>query len=201
MWKHLDDYQIILGSQSPRRVELLRGLDLPFEQIRLEGVDESYPTDLPLEEIPLYIARVKAEAYRPLLGERTLLITADTLVFIGDKVLGKPRDAAEAKAMLRELSGQKHTVTTGVVLMTPDRSVAFSDTATVEFLPLTDEEIDYYVTHYQPLDKAGAYGIQEWIGYRAIRRIEGSFYTVMGLPVHLVGEQLMSIFQTNTPNR
>ena len=114
MWKHLDDYQIILGSQSPRRVELLRGLDLPFEQIRLEGVDESYPTDLPLEEIPLYIARVKAEAYRPLLGERTLLITADTLVFIGDKVLGKPRDAAEAKAMLRELSGQKHTVTTGV---------------------------------------------------------------------------------------
>lgn len=110
MWKHLDDYQIILGSQSPRRVELLRGLDLPFEQIRLEGVDESYPTDLPLEEIPLYIARVKAEAYRPLLGERTLLITADTLVFIGDKVLGKPRDAAEAKAMLRELSGQKHTV-------------------------------------------------------------------------------------------
>lgn len=135
MWKHLDDYQIILGSQSPRRVELLRGLDLPFEQIRLEGVDESYPTDLPLEEIPLYIARVKAEAYRPLLGERTLLITADTLVFIGDKVLGKPRDAAQAKAMLRELSGQKHTVTTGVVLMTPDRSVAFSDTATVEFLP------------------------------------------------------------------
>ena len=182
-------------------MELLRGLDLPFEQIRLEGVDESYPTDLPLEEIPLYIARVKAEAYRPLLGERTLLITADTLVFIGDKVLGKPRDAAEAKAMLRELSGQKHTVTTGVVLMTPERSVAFSDTATVEFLPLTDEEIDYYVTRYQPLDKAGAYGIQEWIGYRAIRRIEGSFYTVMGLPVHLVGEQLMSIFQTNTPNR
>ena len=201
MWKHLDDYQIILGSQSPRRVELLRGLDLPFEQIRLEGVDESYPTDLPLEEIPLYIARVKAEAYRPLLGERTLLITADTLVLIGDKVLGKPRDAAEAKAMLRELSGQKHTVTTGVVLMTAERSVAFSDTATVEFLPLTDEEIDYYVTRYQPLDKAGAYGIQEWIGYRAIRRIEGSFYTVMGLPVHLVGEQLMSIFQTNTSNR
>ena len=154
MWKHLDDYQIILGSQSPRRVELLRGLDLPFEQIRLEGVDESYPTDLPLEEIPLYVARVKAEAYRPLLGERTLLITADTLVFIGDKVLGKPRDAAEAKAMLRELSGQKHTVTTGVVLMTAERSVAFSDTATVEFLPLTDEEIDYYVTRYQPLDKA-----------------------------------------------
>ena len=193
MWKHLDDYQIILGSQSPRRVELLRGLDLPFEQIRLEGVDESYPTDLPLEEIPLYVARVKAEAYRPLLGERTLLITADTLVFIGDKVLGKPRDAAEAKAMLRELSGQKHTVTTGVVLMTAERSVAFSDTATVEFLPLTDEEIDYYVTRYQPLDKAGAYGIQEWIGYVAISRIEGSFYTVMGLPVHLVSKYLKTL--------
>lgn len=194
MWQHLDNYHIILGSQSPRRVELLRGLDLPFEQVRLEGIDESYPSSLPLEEIPLYIARRKAEAYRPLLGERTLLITADTLVFSGEQVLGKPHDMEEAKTMLRQLSGSKHMVTTGVVLMTTDHFVSFSDTATVEFLPLTDEEIDYYVTRYQPLDKAGAYGIQEWIGYRAIRRIEGSFYTVMGLPVHLVGEQLMRIF-------
>ena len=146
MWKHLDDYQIILGSQSPRRVELLRGLDLPFEQIRLEGVDESYPTDLPLEEIPPLYRPCEGGGLSPTSRRADAPHHADTLVFIGDKVLGKPRDAAEAKAMLRELSGQKHTVTTGVVLMTAERSVAFSDTATVEFLPLTDEEIDYYVT-------------------------------------------------------
>lgn len=190
MWQHLSKYRIILGSQSPRRVELLRGLDLPFEQVLLEGVDESYPSTLRPEEIPLYIAQHKAESYRPLLDDQTLLITADTLVFIEDQVLGKPKSEEEARAMLRQLSGRSHSVTTGVTLTTTERMECFSDTATVEFLPLADEEIDYYVRHYHPLDKAGAYGIQEWIGYRAIRRIEGSFYTVMGLPVHLVGQYL-----------
>lgn len=190
MWQHLSKYRIILGSQSPRRVELLRGLDLSFEQVLLEGVDESYPTTLRPEEIPLYIAQHKAESYRPLLDDQTLLITADTLVFIEDQVLGKPKSEEEARAMLRQLSGRSHSVTTGVTLTTKERMECFSDTATVEFLPLADEEIDYYVRHYHPLDKAGAYGIQEWIGYRAIRRIEGSFYTVMGLPVHLVGQYL-----------
>lgn len=190
MWQHLSKYRIILGSQSPRRVELLRGLDLPFEQVLLEGVDESYPATLRPEEIPLYIAQHKAESYRPLLDDQTLLITADTLVFIEDQVLGKPKSEEEARAMLRQLSGRRHSVTTGVTLTTTERMECFSDTATVEFLPLADEEIDYYVRHYHPLDKAGAYGIQEWIGYRAIRRIEGSFYTVMGLPVHLVGQYL-----------
>lgn len=190
MWQHLSKYRIILGSQSPRRVELLRGLDLPFEQVLLEGVDESYPATLRPEEIPLYIAQHKAESYRPLLDDQTLLITADTLVFIEDQVLGKPKSEEEARAMLRQLSGRSHSVTTGVTLTTTERMECFSDTATVEFLPLADEEIDYYVRHYHPLDKAGAYGIQEWIGYRAIRRIEGSFYTVMGLPVHLVGQYL-----------
>lgn len=190
MWQHLSKYRIILGSQSPRRVELLKGLDLPFEQVLLEGVDESYPATLRPEEIPLYIAQYKAESYRPLLDDQTLLITADTLVFIEDQVLGKPKSEEEARAMLRQLSGRSHSVTTGVTLTTTERMECFSDTATVEFLPLADEEIDYYVRHYHPLDKAGAYGIQEWIGYRAIRRIEGSFYTVMGLPVHLVGQYL-----------
>lgn len=190
MWQHLSKYRIILGSQSPRRVELLEGLDLPFEQVLLEGVDESYPATLRPEEIPLYIAQHKAESYRPLLDDQTLLITADTLVFIEDQVLGKPKSEDEARAMLRQLSGRVHSVTTGVTLTTTERMECFSDTATVEFLPLADEEIDYYVRHYHPLDKAGAYGIQEWIGYRAIRRIEGSFYTVMGLPVHLVGQYL-----------
>ena len=190
MWQHLSKYRIILGLQSPRRVELLRGLDLPFEQVLLEGVDESYPATLRPEEIPLYIAQHKAESYRPLLDDQTLLITADTLVFIEDQVLGKPKSEEEARAMLRQLSGRSHSVTTGVTLTTTERMECFSDTATVEFLPLADEEIDYYVRHYHPLDKAGAYGIQEWIGYRAIRRIEGSFYTVMGLPVHLVGQYL-----------
>lgn len=190
MWQHLSKYRITLGSQSPRRVELLRGLDLPFEQVLLEGVDESYPATLRPEEIPLYIAQHKAESYRPLLDDQTLLITADTLVFIEDQVLGKPKSEEEARAMLRQLSGRSHSVTTGVTLTTTERMECFSDTATVEFLPLADEEIDYYVRHYHPLDKAGAYGIQEWIGYRAIRRIEGSFYTVMGLPVHLVGQYL-----------
>ena len=189
MWQHLSKYRIILGSQSPRRVELLRGLDLPFEQVLLEGVDESYPATLRPEEIPLYIAQHKAESYRPLLDDQTLLITADTLVFIEDQVLGKPK-SEEERVMLRQLSGRSHSVTTGVTLTTTERMECFSDTATVEFLPLADEEIDYYVRHYHPLDKAGAYGIQEWIGYRAIRRIEGSFYTVMGLPVHLVGQYL-----------
>ena len=190
MWEHLAHYRVILGSQSPRRVELLRGLDLDFEQYTLPDVDESYPDGIALREIPSYIARKKAEAYYATLSEDTLLITADTLVFIEDQVLGKPKSEEEARAMLRQLSGRSHSVTTGVTLTTTERMECFSDTATVEFLPLADEEIDYYVRHYHPLDKAGAYGIQEWIGYRAIRRIEGSFYTVMGLPVHLVGQYL-----------
>lgn len=193
MWDHLQNYRLLLGSQSPRRVELLRGLDLDFEQIILPGIDESYPEGLTSEEIPLYIARAKAEAFRPLLGERDLLITADTLVFTSEAVLGKPRDEAEAAAMLRQLSGRVHYVTTGVTLTTQGAQQAFTDTAAVHFLPLGDEEIDYYVKHYRPLDKAGAYGIQEWIGYRAIERIEGSFYTVMGLPVHLVSLALRDI--------
>mgnify|MGYP000878963919 FL=1 len=193
MWQHLSKYRIILGSQSPRRVELLRGLDLPFEQVLLEGVDESYPATLRPEEIPLYIAQHKAESYRPLLDDQTLLITADTLVFIEDQVLGKPKSEEEARAMLRQLSGRSHSVTTGVTLTTTERMECFSDTATVEFLPLADEEIDYYVRHYHPLDKAGAYGIQEWIGYIGVTSINGSYFNVMGLPVQRLWEEIKKI--------
>ena len=193
MWQHLSKYRIILGSQSPRRVELLRGLDMPFEQVLLEGVDESYPATLRPEEIPLYIAQHKAESYRPLLDDQTLLITADTLVFIEDQVLGKPKSEEEARAMLRQLSGRSHSVTTGVTLTTTERMECFSDTATVEFLPLADEEIDYYVRHYHPLDKAGAYGIQEWIGYIGVTSINGSYFNVMGLPVQRLWEEIKKI--------
>lgn len=192
----LTGWRILLGSQSPRRVELLRGLDLPFEQQVLPDIDESFPATMPLVEIPAYIAGKKAAAYRSALDERTLLITADTLVFVDDEPLGKPRTKEEAAAMLRRLSGRRHWVTTGLVFTTLSRQDSYSDTAAVDFLPLTEADISYYLEHYAPLDKAGAYGIQEWIGYRAIERIEGSFYTVMGLPVHLVSHYLSTFNKT-----
>lgn len=192
----LAGWRILLGSQSPRRVELLGGLDLPFEQQVLPDIDESFPATMPLIEIPAYIAGKKAAAYRSALDERTLLITADTLVFVDDEPLGKPRTKEEAAAMLRRLSGRRHWVTTGLVFTTLSRQDSYSDTAAVDFAPLTEADISYYLEHYAPLDKAGAYGIQEWIGYRAIERIEGSFYTVMGLPVHLVSHYLSTFNKT-----
>jgi len=193
MWENLSNYKIVLGSQSPRRVELLRGLDLTFEQRVLPDLDETYPDGLPFEEIPRYIATHKAEAYFPSLEPNTLLITADTLVFLKDQVLGKPKDGEEAKAMLQRLTGERHYVTTGVAICVAGKVHSFTDTAAVDFLPLTSEEISYYVERYSPLDKAGAYGIQEWVGYAGISRIEGSFYTVMGLPVHLINKYLKTL--------
>nr|WP_311447328.1 Maf family protein [uncultured Porphyromonas sp.] len=192
----LAGWRLLLGSQSPRRVELLGGLDLPFEQQVLPDIDESFPTTMPLPEIPAYIAGQKAAAYRSALDARTLLITADTLVFVDDEPLGKPRTREEAAAMLRRLSGRRHWVTTGLVFTTLSQQDSYSDTAAVDFAPLTEADISYYLEHYAPLDKAGAYGIQEWIGYRAIERIEGSFYTVMGLPVHLVSHYLSTFNKT-----
>lgn len=193
MWENLSNYKIVLGSQSPRRVELLRGLDLTFEQRVLPDLDETYPDGFPFEEIPRYIATHKAEAYFPSLEPNTLLITADTLVFLKDQVLGKPKDGEEAKAMLQRLAGERHYVTTGVAICVEGKVHSFTDTAAVDFLPLTSEEISYYVERYSPLDKAGAYGIQEWVGYAGISRIEGSFYTVMGLPVHLINKYLKTL--------
>lgn len=189
---HLDKYHIILGSQSPRRKELLEGLDLKFEQRAMPDLDESYPESLPTDEIAEYLARQKATAYLPALKESELLITADTIVLLEGQVLGKPHDEAEARAMLASLSGKPHEVITGVCVSTRERTESFSSSTWVYFEPIPIEAIEYYVARYRPLDKAGSYGIQEWIGYRFISRIEGSYYNVMGLPV----QQLSSLLAT-----
>ena len=182
--------QIVLASNSPRRRELLAGLGFPFEVRVLEGIDESYPHDLPVSEVALYIAGKKAEAYRQAITDDELIITADTVVIVGDEILGKPVDEADAVRMLRELSGRTHQVTTGVCLLSSDRESRFAVTTDVTFKTLTDEEIQYYVSHYKPFDKAGAYGIQEWIGYIGVTGLHGSYYNVMGLPVQRIYSEL-----------
>ena len=188
--KNLLPHKIILASNSPRRKELLAGLDVQFEVRVLKGIDESYPATLPTAEIAEYIAQKKAAAYRETIAADELVITADTIVVLGDEVLGKPKDAADAHRMLRELSGQTHQVITGVVLTTKERQEHFSVVSNVTFKELTDDEIDYYVETYKPMDKAGAYGIQEWIGYVGVTRLEGSYFNVMGLPVQRIYEAL-----------
>lgn len=182
--------RIILASNSPRRRELLQGLDLNYEVRVLQGIDESYPQGLTMEEIPQHISRKKADAYT--LQPDELLITADTIVWLDGKVLGKPADEEEARQMLRSLSGRTHQVVTGVTLRTVQRIYSFSSVSQVTFAPLTDEQIDYYVTTYQPMDKAGAYGIQEWIGYIGVERIEGSYFNVMGLPVQRLYREMLA---------
>ncbi len=176
-------YRYILASGSPRRRELLDGLGLKYEIRLLPDIDETYPDTLQGEEIPLEISRKKSEAYRPTMADDELIITADTIVYLDGKVIGKPADEEEARNMLRTLSGRTHEVITGVTFLTKQRQHSFTCTSLVTFATLTDEDIDYYVSHYHPLDKAGAYGIQEWIGYIGVTRIEGSYYNVMGLPV------------------
>lgn len=175
-------YKIILASNSPRRKELLRQLGLDFEVRTIEGIDESFPAGLSHKDTAKYVAAHKAEAYRETLAEDELLITADTMVCVDDEILGKPVDEDEAKSMLRRLSGRTHEVVTGVTLMTRARTETFAATTRVTFAPLTSEIIEHYVTRYQPMDKAGAYGIQEWIGLVGVERVEGSFFNVIGLP-------------------
>ena len=177
-------YRWILGSQSPRRKELLATLGHPFEIRTIEGHSEAYPDTLPLEEVPLYLSQLKAEQLLHTLEADELLITADTVVLLDGQILGKPHDLDDARRMLHRLSGRQHEVVSGVSLSTIDWQISFSSHTLVTFAQLTDSEIDHYVTRYQPLDKAGAYGIQEWIGYIGVSHIEGSFYNVMGLPVH-----------------
>ena len=185
-------YNIILASNSPRRRELLAGLDLEFEVKVLDGIDESYP-DMPRQLVAQYIAGKKADAYLATLNESELVITADTVVIVDNDILGKPHDEEEAKAMLRRISGRSHKVVTGVCLLTPDARREFSVSTDVTFKPLTDEEIDYYVEHYHPLDKAGAYGIQEWIGYVGVTALNGSYFNVMGFPVQRIYSELMKM--------
>ena len=190
MLDNLQKYEIVLASNSPRRKELLAGLDLDFQVRVISGIDESYPESLQAMEIPLHIARVKANAYQPTLGERELLITADTIVWTAEGVLGKPKDREDACQMLRLLSGKTHQVITGVCLLSKDKNVSFSVRSEVSFSVLSEEEITYYIDKYRPYDKAGSYGIQEWIGYVGVEAIHGSFYNVMGLPVQRLYKEL-----------
>lgn len=183
MLSHLNKYHIILASASPRRRQLLFGLGIDFEVRTLAGIDESYPDHLQGEAIAAYISKAKAEAYRATLAPNDLVITADTIVSVDGNVLGKPTNEAEAHQMLQLLSGRTHEVVTGVTLMTKSQQQTFTATTSVTFAPLTEAEITHYVTHYRPLDKAGAYGIQEWIGMIAVESIQGSYFNVMGLPV------------------
>lgn len=181
MNSQLSTFNIILGSQSPRRKELLAGLDIEFTTKVIPGLKETYPDTLQGEEIPIYLAEQKADAYT--LEENDLLITADTIVWLNGHVYGKPANEAEAREMLRSLSGKTHDVITGVCVRTNKKNVSFASTTKVRFAELTDAEIEHYVNKYRPMDKAGAYGIQEWIGYIGVEHIEGSYFNVMGLPI------------------
>ena len=183
-------WKIILASNSPRRKELLAGIDVNFEVRVLKNIDEDYPSELPTKEIAAYISKKKAAAYLETMADDELVITADTIVVLGDEVMGKPHDDADARRMLRELSGRTHQVITGVTLTTHERQHSFSVETDVTFKELTDEEIDYYVRTYQPMDKAGAYGIQEWIGHIGVTALKGSYFNVMGLPVQRIYEAL-----------
>lgn len=176
-------YNIILGSQSPRRQELLHGLDVNFTVNVIVGLEENYPATLQGEEIPMFLAQQKADAYRNTLTPQDMLITADTIVWLDGIVYGKPKDKADAKDMLRALSGKTHDVITGVCVTTTERQETFAAISKVTFASFSDDEINYYIEKYQPMDKAGSYGVQEWIGYIGVERIDGSFYNVMGLPV------------------
>ena len=182
--------KIVLASNSPRRKELLAGLEMHYEVRVLDDIDESYPDTLRGEDIPRYISQAKAEAYLPTLAADELLITADTIVCLDGEVLGKPHDEADACAMLRRLAGRTHQVMTGVTLTTTVRQTSFVCVTEVDFAPLTDDEILHYVSHYRPLDKAGAYGVQEWIGYVGVTGLRGSYFNVMGLPVQRLYNEL-----------
>lgn len=194
MLDHLKGYNIVLVSRSPRRRELLDRLGLTYTTAR-STVEENYPPSLQREQIPLYLSQQKARNAEGGIGEKTLVIAADTIVYLDEEVLGKPRDEEDARRMLRRLSGRAHHVITGVTVKTAKRETSFFADSEVRFAPLTTDEIDYYVRQYHPLDKAGAYGIQEWIGMVGISGISGSFYNVMGLPVH----RLYQILKTFEP--
>lgn len=180
---------IVLASASPRRKKLLQKLDIPFEVRKLE-VEEIFPSCMESIKVAQYLAEKKAEALIGKIKESELVLTADTVVVVENQVLNKPGNSEDAKKMLRQLSGNRHLVITGVCLMDTKRKITLEDTTVVYFNPLTEEEIDYYIHKYSPYDKAGAYGIQEWIGYIGVNRIEGSFYNVMGLPINMIYEVL-----------
>lgn len=181
---NLYKYEVLLASASPRRRELLAQLNIDFEIAPYIDIDESYPSSMVATEVAPHLSLLKANAYKDLITNNQLIITADTVVINDGKVLGKPASKQEAFDMLKSLSGHVHSVVTGVSITTAYQQITFSADTQVEFAPLEDDEIKWYVDHFSPLDKAGAYGIQEWIGCIGIRNINGSYYNVMGLPLH-----------------
>jgi septum formation protein len=186
----LKDYNIILASQSPRRQQLLKGLDVPFT-VEVREVDEVYPPELKGSEIAVYLSELKASAFEGTIDDKTLVITADTIVWIDGKALTKPKDFNDGVAILKNLSGKMHEVITGVTLKAKHKSKTFYALTNVYFKHLSDEKISYYLDQYKPYDKAGSYGAQEWIGYVAIERIEGSYFNVMGLPTSMLYDELL----------
>ena len=189
MLDNLKKYRIILGSASPRRQELLRGINIPFEVIPMD-VDESYPSYITGVEIPIFLAEKKANAYKSMIDDETMVITADTIVFLEGKALGKPVDKTDAVKMLQKLSGKTHQVITGVCISTSIRKRTFHTISEVKFARLNDAEIEYYLENYAPYDKAGSYGVQEWIGFIAVEQINGSYFNVMGLPIQRLYNEL-----------
>lgn len=190
MLENLNKYEIVLASNSPRRKELLQRMGVNFKVCTLFGIDESYPDSLRGEDIVCYISRNKAKAYQSSMAPNELLITADTIVYVDGEVMGKPKNAEQAKEMLHKLSGKTHQVITGVTIVTAKRTENFGVTSQVKFTNITDEEINFYVDNYLPFDKAGAYGIQEWIGIVAVEEIKGSYFNVVGLPVQRLYQKL-----------
>jgi septum formation protein len=191
MLNNLKDYQLILASQSPRRHEMLKELGLIFE-IRTKEIEEVYPDGLEPEQIPVYLSELKAKAFEKDIKANELVITADTIVCVDDWILGKPKDREDAVKMLNALSNRSHQVISGVCLMSKKKKVSFSTVTNVHFKALSEEEIDYYIDNYQPFDKAGAYGIQEWIGFIGIDGIEGSYFNVVGLPIQRLYQELLN---------
>ena len=193
MLDNLKKYKVILASNSPRRKELLAGLGVDYEVRTLPDVDESYPETLQGADIPLYIAKEKADAYVAMMQPGELMITADTIVWLDGKVLDKPQDKEDALQMLRTMSGRTHEVFTGVCITTTDWQRSFTAQTEVRFATLSEEEIAYYVDNFQPMDKAGAYGVQEWIGFIGVENISGSYYNIMGLPVQKLYRELLKV--------
>ena len=193
MLDNLQKYEIILASNSPRRRELLTNLGITFSPFVIFGIDESYPSDLKGEEVALFVAEKKAAAYKEHIRDNRLIITADTIVSTAEGVLGKPQDEQAARDMLRLISGREHTVTTVFTLNTTECHVSQTVTTVVKFAPLTDEMIEYYIRRFLPFDKAGAYGIQEWIGLAAVESIKGSYSNVVGLPTQQLYEALSKL--------
>ena len=193
MLDNLKKYKVILASNSPRRKELLAGLGVDYEVRTLPDVDESYPDTLQGADIPLYIAKEKADAYRNMLQPGELMITADTIVWLDGRVLGKPKDREDALCMLRDMSGRTHEVFTGVCITTTEWQRSFAAQTEVRFAELSEEEITYYVDKFRPMDKAGASGVQEWIGFIGVENISGSYYNIMGLPVQRLYKELVKV--------